>query len=142
MVSRVRQAEAHLARISNNNKMNRNVRDRLKGMLIVPAGLAIVLVPYSLLIGRNLLTVFLFWFVITPTLTIYLPTIISKNKNHFLESLLGLMIFYGLMVFMIYDHYKTDFFRVMIFSCFTNLILIGVITWTQRMRAQHEKTGS
>jgi hypothetical protein len=111
-------------------------------MLVVPAGLAIVLVPYSLLIGRNLLTVFLFWFVITPSLAIYLPTIVSKNKNHFLESSLGLMIFYGLMVFMIYDHYKTDLFKVMMVSCLVNLVLISVIAGTKKIISHYEGADS
>jgi len=122
--------------------MNRNVSDRLKGMLIVPAGLAIVLVPYSLLLGRNLLNVFLFWFVITPTLAIYLPTFVSRNKSHFFESTIGLIIFYGLMVFMIYDHYKTDFFKVMIASCLVNVVLISVIVGTRKIISHYEGADS
>jgi len=121
--------------------MSTNLRDRLKGMLVVPAGLAVVLIPYSLLIGRNLLTSFLFWFVITPTLAIYSPTIVSRNKSHFFESTIGLIIFYGLMIFMIYDHYKTDLFKVMIVSCQVNLILISVIAWTQKMITKYQKMG-
>lgn len=122
--------------------MGRNVTGKLKGTLVVPAGLTIVLVPFSLLIGWNLLTSFLFWFVITPALAIYLPAIVSRNKSHFFESSMGLTIFYGLMIFMIYDHYKTDLFKVIIVSCLVNLILISVIAWTQKMITRYEKTGS
>jgi hypothetical protein len=110
--------------------------DKLKGILIVPIGLAIVLVPFSILIGWNLITLTLFWLAITPAVTIYLPTVVSNNKNHLFESLVGLLIFYTIMVFMIYDHYKTDYFKVMILSCVINFIFVSVITWTRSSRTQ------
>ena len=122
--------------------MKKHFKEQVKGALLVPVGLAIVLAPFSLLVGWNLLTAILFWFVITPALSLYLPKTVSKSKNHFFESLLGLMIFYGLMVFMIYEHYKSDLFRVMIFSCLVNLILISVITWTQRLITPYKETCS
>ncbi len=103
-------------------------KDQLKGTLIVPICLAVILVPFSILIGWNLITLFLFWFVLIPTLTLYLPTRISKNKSHLLESLVGLIIFYAIMVFLIYDHYKTDYFKIMIISCAINFLLVAVIT--------------
>ena len=112
--------------------MDNEFKDKLKGTLIVPVGLAIILVPFSILIGWNLMTLILFWLIITPGLTIYLPTIVSRSKNHLFESLVGLVIFYGIMVFMIYDHYKSDYFQVMILSCVINSILVSVITWTRR----------
>ena len=116
--------------------MDKKSKDKLKGTLIVPVGLAIILIPFSMLIGWNLITLILFWLVLTPGLTIYLPTLVSRNKNHSFESLLGLTIFYAIMVFMIYDHYKTDYFQLMIWSCVINLILVSVITWTRRPRTQ------
>ena len=116
--------------------MNKESKDKLKGTLIVPFGLAIVFVPFSILIGWNLITLILFWLVLTPGLTIYLPPIVSSNKNHLFESLVGLTIFYAIMVFMIYDHYKTDYFQIMILSFVINLILVSVVTWTRRPRTQ------
>ena len=110
--------------------------NNLKGILIVPIALAIILVPFSLLIGWNLLTLFLFWFVLTPVLAVDLPARVSKNQNHLIESILGLVIFYGLMVFMIYEHYQTDYFRVMIFSLLVNLISILVIRWVRSPETQ------
>jgi hypothetical protein len=115
--------------------MNKESKDKLKGTLIVPIGLAIVLVPFSILIGWNVITLILFWFVLTPGLTIYLPTKFSRNKNHFIESLLGLVIFYAIMVFMIYDHYKTDYFQIMILSFVINSILLSIIAWTKKQKA-------
>lgn len=114
--------------------MGKQFKDHLKGTLIVPIGLSFILAPYSLLIGWNLITVFLFWLVLIPALTIYLPTKISKNKDHLLESLAGLLIFYGFMVFMIYDHYKTDYFQVMMASCVVNLILVATIILVKRSK--------
>jgi len=116
--------------------MDKESKDKLKGTLIVPFGLAIVLAPFSILIGWNLMTLILFWLVVIPGLTIYLPTLVSRNKNHLVESLVGLTIFYAIMVFMIYDHYKTDYFQIMILSCVINLILVSVLTWTRRPGTQ------
>ena len=107
--------------------MEKKSKDRLKGTLIVPIGLAIILVPYSRLIGWNGATLILFWFVITPGLATYLPTLVSDRKNHLFESLWGLAIFYAIMVFMIYDHYKTDYFQLMIWSGAVNLLLVPAI---------------
>lgn len=108
----------------------------LKGTLIVPVVLTIVFIPYSLLIGWNLMTLLLFWFVIIPALTIYLPTMVSNNKNHLFESLVGLIMFYVFMVFMIYEHYQTDYFQIMMLSCVVNMILISAITGLKRAKAQ------
>ncbi len=100
--------------------------NKLKGVLIVPIGIAIILVPLSLLIGWNLVTLIVFWLVITPALTIYLPKLVSKNINHLFESLVGMGIFYALMVLMIYDHYQSDYFQLMMWSGVINLISVTV----------------
>ena len=118
--------------------MDKGSKEKLKGTLIVPIGLAIILVPFSLLIGWNMITLILFWFVLTPGLTFYLPTKFSKNKNHFIESLLGLVIFYAFMVFMIYDHYKTDYFQIMILSFVINLTLVSIVAWTKKHKAMEQ----
>ena len=123
--------ERHL----NNFNMGNEI---LKGTLIVPVVLAIVFIPYSMLIGWNLITLFLFWFVITPALTIYFPTRTSKNKNHLIESLMGLIIFYALIVYMIYEHYQSDYFQIMILSWVINVILISVVTRTNKAKAQRQ----
>jgi len=116
--------------------MDMESKDKLKGILIVPIGLAVVLVPFSILIGWNLITLTLFWFLLIPVLSIYLPAIISNSKNHLFESLAGLIIFYGIMVFMIYEHYMTDYFQIMIMSCVINLIVVSVVLWKRRPRTQ------
>lgn len=108
----------------------------LKGILLVLLGLSIVFVPFSLLVGWNLFSLFLFWFIVIPTLTFYLPAKILKGANHLRESIGGLIIFYGIIVFMIYDHYKTDFFQIMILSFFVNLILIISIHSVMKVKTE------
>ena len=108
---------------------------KLIGTLIVPVGLAIILVPFSLLIGWNLATLLIFWFVLIPGIAVYSPTIVSHYRNHIFESLAGLTIFYGLMVFGIYDHYESDYFQIMTWSFAVNLVLVTVIIWA-RVRIQ------
>ena len=106
------------------------LKDQLKRTFIVPIVLAILLVSFSTLIGWNLMTLFLFWFILIPILAVYLSNIISKNNNHLTESLAGLVIFYGGMVFMIFDHYRSDYFKIMLLSGLINLVLITVISFT------------
>ena len=125
---------------ANKFNMGNDSIDKLKGTLIVPVGLAIILVPFSIFIGWNLITLILFWIIITPGLTIYLPTIVSRNKSHLFKSLVGLLIFYGIMVLMIYDHYNSDYFQVMILSCVVNLILVSVITSARSPKTQIQQT--
>src|SRR5688572_2321525 len=109
--------------------MNQQLKDKLKGTLIIPVALMVILVPFSILIGWNFVTMILFWLLIVPIFTVYLPAAVSKNKNHLFESLIGLIVFYAFMVFMIYDHFKTDYFQVMILSCVINLVFVPIITW-------------
>lgn len=105
-------------------------------VLCVPVGLAVILVPFSLLIGWNLLSAVIFWLVLTPVLAGHLPTLISNNKNLLAESLTGLLIFYALMVFMIYDHFKTDLFLIMMVSCLVNL---GSVTIIYKLKREFRK---
>ncbi|WP_268125394.1 hypothetical protein [Roseivirga pacifica] len=116
--------------------MTKTSKDRLKGTLIIPLGLTAVLVPFSLLIGWNLFTLLLFWFVLIPGLSMYLPTLVSSNQNHLIETVLGLVIFYSIMVFMIYDHYQTDYFKAMIISFLINLIVVSIWFKSKNLKVQ------
>ena len=102
------------------------LRELLKGTFVVPLGLLVLLMPYSMLLGWNSLTLILFWFILVPGLSIFLPTKASNSKSHFLESLFGLIIFYAFMVFMIYEHYKTDYFLLMAISGALNMIVVAM----------------
>lgn len=108
------------------------MKETVKGTLTVVAAISLVLAPYSLLIGWNLITLLLFWFVIVPLVAFYIPTKVSRNNVHLVESLLGLLIFYILIAFMIYDHYQSDYFLVMMASCLVNLIVVTAISLTKK----------
>ncbi len=103
--------------------------DKLKGILTILAALTLVLIPFSLLIGWNLVTLFIFWLVIVPTLVIFAPILVFKNKNHFTESLAGMAIFYGLVIYLIYDHYQSDYFQFMMWSGAINLVVVSIVTF-------------
>jgi hypothetical protein len=111
-------------------------KNLLKGAFVLPLGLAVVLVLFSLLLGWDILTSLLFWFLLAPLISIYLPAKVSGNRNHLPESVAGLLIFYGIMVFMIYDHYQSDYFQVMMASCVINLIAINLTVLPVRQNVQ------
>ena len=117
------------------NKMDPERKKRILATLIIPVGLAVVIVPFSLLIKWNLISALVFWFVVTPGIAIFLTIRIMGDKNHVVESLLGLVLFYGIMVFMIYDHFNTDYFQLMLFSSMVNLVLVLVIALVRRPKA-------
>lgn len=100
----------------------------MKGTLAVIVGAFLIFAPFSLLMGWNLLTLLLFWFVIVPWIAIFLPAKISRNKGHLTESLAGLILFYAFMVFLIYEHYQSDYFFVMMASCLVNAGVVTVIS--------------
>ena len=115
-------------------------KERLKGMLIIPIVLGVILLIFSKALGWNLTTLILYWFACIPILSVYLPRKISKNKNHLSESLSGLMIFYLLMVFLIYKQYNSDYFKIMIASAVINagLVLLITVTAQPRMLTEHD----
>ncbi|HTH57901.1 MAG TPA: hypothetical protein VL728_17760 [Cyclobacteriaceae bacterium] len=110
----------------------KSMKEVMKGVLAVVIGVTLVFTPYSLLIGWNLITFVLFWFIMVPLIAFFLPPKVSRNETHLIESVVGVLIFYALMVFMIYDHYESDFFFVMMISCVVNLIVMFLASWTRR----------
>ncbi len=108
------------------------MKDLLTGTLVIPMALSVILVPYSLWIGWSLLSLFLFWFVLIPVATFYLPPVVSSRDHTLFKSLAGLLLFYGAMVFMIYDHDQTDYFQVMIVSFVVNIMLVIAIVLANR----------
>ena len=104
------------------------IQYKLLGTLLVSTGLMALLVLYSLLLGWNALSLFIFWFLLVPGLTVYLPLRFLKRKGHLFTSLSGLVIFYGVMVWMIYDHYQTDYFQIMMISFVVNMALVTVVS--------------
>ena len=113
------------------------LKEKLKRTLIVPIALAVVLAPFSIFVGWNLFTMILFWFFIVPAIAILLPSWPSNNKSQMFDSLVGLIVFYAIMVFMIYDHFMTDYFQIMILSFLTNLVFVYLISWTRKKIQTH-----
>ncbi len=97
----------------------------IRGVLIIAIMLFIALVPFSFLVGWNLITLLLFWFILIPVISIYLPIKIFKNEDWLIQALGGLVLFYGVMVFLIYDQYRTDYFKIMIVSAVANLVVVA-----------------
>ena len=105
--------------------------------IIVPMCVFLYVAVFGYFFGGsgNLLGTIVSWFGIIPLLTVFLSNIISGNKNLALKSFISLVVFYGIMVFMIYEHYQSDFFKLMIMSLIFNacLMFIGIAaTWSDR----------
>ena len=107
--------------------MNQRKKRIIVGTLIAFVGSFLALIPYSLLFGWNLATSILFWLFLLPALSYYLPIKFTGREDRFIKTFAGLILFYGFMVFMIYYHYKSDFFVFMIFSAFINLMGVGLV---------------
>jgi len=119
----------------NNQKitiMNTKMINNFKQTLIVPLGAFIALILFSFTLGWNILTLLLFWFLFIPFLASTLPTIISKNEFNLRHSIIGLIIFYSFMVFMIYEHYQSDYFIIMLISLICNIGAVSLITWIRK----------
>lgn len=87
--------------------------------------------------SKHVLVWFISWFVIIPMLNAFFSNRISGKENFALKTLVSLIIFYGIMVFMIYKHYQSDFFKLMIASfMFNSLILVLCIVVNQVDRAR------
>jgi len=112
--------------------MNSKLIIQLKETLIIPIIGFISLVLFSFSLGWNLLTALLFWFLLIPILANQLPRLISKKYIYPKQSIIGLIVFYAFMICMIYDHYQTDLFRLMIISLVGNIFLVLFVTWVRR----------
>ena len=97
-----------------------------KVILVVPLCIFIFIAASCYFFGgtRSLPTTMVSWFVIVPLLTAFLSKIISGQENLAFKSLISLLAVYGMMIFMIYKHYQTDFFKVMIASLVFNALVI------------------
>jgi hypothetical protein len=109
----------------------------IQGVLIVVIALFIVLIPFSFLVGWNLISLFLYWFILVPAVSIYLPAKILKNEDWLIQALGGLVLFYGVMVFLIYQQYHTDYFKIMIVSGGVNLVIVAGFFLAKKLNQQN-----
>ena len=114
------------------NNMNSKRIIQLSEILIIPIGVFLSLAIFSLTLGWNLLTMLLFWFLLIPFIAYRLPSLISKKDFNLKQSIIGLIIFYAFMVFMIYENFQTDYFILMMISLFSNIGIISFIAWIRK----------
>lgn len=103
------------------------MKPNLIGILILPVILFATLAPFSLFVGWNLFTLILFWFIIIPLIAVNSSMLLKIKGNRKLQAVVGLIIFYAFMVFMIYKQYKTDYFKIMLVSFAINLVVVALV---------------
>lgn len=102
-----------------------NLRQNWKiSILFVTLCLVAGLVPFSLLIGWDLVTGIMFWFFLVPLISWIAAKFCMDRTRQIIVGIVGCTFFYLIMIFMIYSHYQTDMFKLMIFSSFTSMALI------------------
>ena len=112
----------------------------LKVAFIVPLCVFLLVAASGYFFGgssNSLIGTLISFFLIIPTLNVFLSKVISGNKNLALKSLISLFVFYGIMVFMIYKHYQSDFFKVMMMSLGYNTFILFMwmmSTWFDRRK--------
>ena len=89
--------------------------------VVVLVGLIIALIPFGLIFGMSLLPNIIFWFFVVPMLAFAIVKQICHSRDHVFAAASGLVLFYAFMVFMIYDHYQSDFFKLMVVSMMTSI---------------------
>jgi len=113
--------------------MNYKIAYRALGIISVPVTLLILLLPFSFITGWNSATLVVYWIFITPFVAEYVPTLFSKNKNQLQHSVVGMLIYYSFVAFMIFKHYQTDMFFIIMLSCLINLGSITLISYVKKV---------
>lgn len=121
--------------------MSKDLVNKVLTILCVPVSLGILLLPFSFLTGWNLATAVIYWFFICPFMAEYLPGVFSGNKDQLSKSLIGLLIFYSFMVLMIFEHYQSDMFLLMMLSFLINMGSITLISKLKKVYrdSQHDE---
>ena len=93
-------------------------------VLFVTLCLIAGLVPFSLFIGWNLVTAIMFWFILVPLISWVSAKFCMDRTRQIIVGIVGCVFFYLIIILMIFNHYQTDLFKLMIFSSITSLALI------------------
>ena len=94
--------------------------------LIPVAVLIASLALFSLALGMSLINAILFWFLLVPIITYFTSRLVYKERLKFYHLLANFILFYGFMVFMIYKHYQSDLFHLMLISLAWNIFIFGL----------------
>jgi hypothetical protein len=92
--------------------------------------LFVVFIPYSIFLGWNLFTALFFWFILLP-IAANRSASFFRSSGHLLSAILGVLLFYAFMIFMIYEHYNSDLFQVMFYSLPVSLFLLLLYNYRQ-----------
>jgi len=97
--------------------------------------LMLSLVAFSLFleytIAWNLLSAFFFWFLMVPMISIEVPKLFGQEMSFRIAPIVSVILFYLFVIFMIYSHYQSDFFIVMVVSMAINLLVLSILTSPQ-----------
>lgn len=118
--------------------MKSNIKTQVLTSIIVLVSIGLLLIPFSLFIGWNLFTLFIFWFVLIPVVTCSLPQLIFKGSTILKGQLSGLILFYGVIILMIYEHFQSDFFKGILLSFLFNLIAVSIHHISSRSELKKE----
>ena len=102
---------------------------KLRGNFIISATLVTILlvsilVPYSFFLGWNIFTSILFWVILVPVISTVSARFYTNPEKRLLVGIVGCVFFYLIMIFMIYSHYESDLFKIMILSSFSSIFMI------------------
>ena len=115
----------------------------LKITLVIPLCVFLVLALCSRFLELNVGTLFLFWFIIVPFLILFLSSRLIRHAYAIRNAMFALISFYSIMVFMIYKHFQTDYFLVMMISFLWNLgimIIVMISDRDERNSTQRQNT--
>ena len=109
-----------------------NYFEFVKMILVIPFCVGMVLAAFSLLLGWNLITLIIFWFIIVPLLSLYLSSKLLGKENEVSSGMISMTSFYAIMVFMIYRQAESDFFKIMMVSFLYNLLILITVMLSER----------
>ena len=103
-----------------------------KMLFLIPASTFAVFVPYSMLVGWNLITLFVFWFVIMPWTMMLFANLWSRGKNVEVNALVGMMVFYAFFSFMTYKVIDYGEWNPVTLSFCYNLVIMAAVIWSNQ----------
>ena len=98
------------------------------------ACLAVFTFPSYYLFGNHIVALFIFWFMIVPYVTVFISKKRSKRKSPLVEIIAGMVLFFGMVTFMIFNYYGTEYFQLVVISACFNLVLVPVYILSKSLR--------
>lgn len=108
----------------------RSLLPSLVTVVVIPFCVFLLLALCSFVTKGNVVALLLFWFFICPSFTLFLSSKILKERHRVWKALVSLVVFYAFMVFMIYKHFESDVFAVMMLSFVWNALIMVIVILT------------